>query len=191
MNNSGENPMTDETKDALAKMAASIEALTAALALATRHKPAPVQASWLQPSSAIRPPQPVTIEGVDYPSRAAAKRTLKICDDTLNEVLASGHFEGTKAKRMRVTIDGTQYVSRTEAMKTLRISHQTLLDAIDAGGTLAGIKRHNQRYVTFGGMTYPTMGAAATAIGMTETELRALRKLRMVEVYLSGLRDDE
>jgi len=76
--------------------------------------------------------KPITIRGVDYPSKAAAAKALGITYESLRKAIVDGRLEtvglnprGKKHGR-RVRIDGKVYKSIAEAARATGVTYDSL-----------------------------------------------------------------
>lgn len=79
-----------------------------------------------------KPKKPITIRGVDYPSKAAAARALGITYESLRKAIVDGRLEtvglNPKGKNhgRRVRIDGKVYKSIAEAARATGVTYDSL-----------------------------------------------------------------
>lgn len=76
--------------------------------------------------------KPITIRGVDYPSKAAAAKALGITYESLRKAIVDGRLEtvglNPKGKNhgRRVRIDGKVYKSLAEAARATGVTYNSL-----------------------------------------------------------------
>lgn len=121
-------------------------------------------------------PVPITIQGVEYPSMAAAAKAGGITTSALQGRLKAGWpdeklFEPVQKKGPRpIEIDGQVYPTITAAAKANGIKVKTLQSRMRAGQTGTDLLRAKRRRPVRDldtGKVYPSIRAAADAVFIT------------------------
>jgi hypothetical protein len=70
--------------------------------------------------------KPITIRGVDYPSKTEAAKALGIGYEALRKAIVDGRLDTVGLNGRRVKIDGKTYGSIAEAARTIGVNYEAL-----------------------------------------------------------------
>lgn len=118
----------------------------------------------VRPVSELLISRRVVVDGVEYSSRAVARRTLGMTKTKLENILNGIEH---KTNRIEVVIDGVLYRSKTNAAESLGVSK----DDIDRR-IRTGVFKSVRTNITIGEIVYKSIPDAAKNLGLEESDIR-------------------